>query len=156
MTAGLVATVVLSLGLLLKQALGIEPRVDLITVLAHALGYRSVAAGWAANFVVGTLLWGPLYAWLDPKSRLPHWANGMFFASVIWLGVMLVIMPAAGEGLFGLNVGLATPTLTLFLHWVYGVALGASYAQLLAQRQDPEHWAHVRERLHWPHWPHRA
>jgi hypothetical protein len=156
MAAGLVASVVLSLVLLIKEALGVVPGINLIAVLAHALGYRAATAGWIADFFVGVLLWGPLYAWLDRKSTLPHWANGMFFASAVWLGVMLVIMPAAGEGLFGLNLGLATPTLTLFLHWVYGAALGVSYAQLLAQSQDPQYWMHLRERLHWPHGPHHA
>jgi hypothetical protein len=47
--------------------------------------------------------------------------------------VMFVIMPLAGEGLFGLNLGLATPTLTLFLHWLYGVVLGATYGRLMRQ-----------------------
>jgi len=156
MTAGLVASVVLSVVLLLKQVLGIVPQIDLIAVLTHALGYRNAAAGWVANFFVGVVLWGSLFSWLDHKSTLPHWANGLFFASVVWLGVMLVIMPAAGEGLFGLNLGLATPTLTLFLHWVYGLVLGAGYGELEAQNHDPQHWAHLRERLHWPHGHHHA
>jgi hypothetical protein len=36
-------------------------------------------------------------------------------------------MPLAGEGVSGLGLGIATPTLTLFLHWVYGIVPGTTY-----------------------------
>jgi hypothetical protein len=31
---------------------------------------------------------------------------------------------------FGLGLGIATPTLTLFLHWLYGTVLGSTYGAL--------------------------
>ena len=46
LVAGLVATVVLSLLILLKQAFGLMPGLNLVMILAHALGYSSSAAGW--------------------------------------------------------------------------------------------------------------
>jgi uncharacterized protein DUF6789 len=132
LAAGLVATVVLSLVLLALQSLDLTPRLNLMVVLANALGYHSVAAGWCANFIVGVLLWGPLFAWLDRYTFFDHWMNGLLFASIIWAGVMLFVMPAAGQGLFGLNLGLEIPSVTLILHWIYGAALGAAYG--VAQR----------------------
>lgn len=125
--AGLVATVVLSLVIVLKQALGVLPQLSTISVLAQMLGYQSLALGWTLHFFVGVILWGPLYAWIDPKSSLPHWVNGIIFASCVWLGVMLIIMPLVGADLFGLQLGLVTPTATLALHWIYGAVLGGAF-----------------------------
>ena len=128
--AGLVATCSLAAVLIVTRAVGVMSHIDLVAILAHALGSHSLAVGWSAHFFVGTLLWGPLFAWADRRSRYTHWVNGLAFGSVVWLGVMLVIMPLAGAGLFGLALGVATPTLTLFLHWVYGAVLGIVYGAL--------------------------
>ncbi len=127
LAAGLAATLVLSLAIVLKQALGILPQLSTISVLAQMLGYQSLAVGWIMHFFVGVILWGPLYAWVDPKSSFPHWFNGIMFASCVWLGVMLLVMPAVGAGLFGLELGIVTPTATLMLHWIYGAVLGGFF-----------------------------
>jgi hypothetical protein len=125
--AGLVATIVLSIFMVVMPAIGLLPGLNLVAVLSHALGAQSAVAGWIAHYVVGVLLWGALFAWLDGKMFFPHWINGLLFASVVWLGVMLVIMPIAGEGVFGWRIGIVTPTITLFLHWIYGAVLGSVY-----------------------------
>jgi hypothetical protein len=127
LVAGLAATVTVSLVILLKQALGILPQLSTIKVLAQMLGYHSLAIGWLAHFIVGVILWGPLYAWIDPKSTYPHWFIGMMFATCVWLGVMLIVMPAVGAGLFGLDLGIVTPAATLVLHWIYGAVLGVVF-----------------------------
>ena len=130
LVAGLVATVALAIVLVVKQAIGLMPQVDLVSILARAIGFQSIAAGWSAHMIVGILFWGPLFVWADRKMFFAHWINGLLFASVVWLGVMLVIMPLAGEGAFGLNLGIVTPTLTLFLHWFYGIVLGSTYGAI--------------------------
>jgi hypothetical protein len=144
LAAGLVATIVLSLVIVLKQSLGILPQLSTILVLAQMLGYQSLAVGWLVHFIVGVFLWGPLYAWIDPKSGYPHWFIGMMFATCVWLGVMLIIMPAVGAGIFGLELGIVTPTATLILHWIYGVVLGVVFgspkfrlAPLASQKATP-------------------
>ena len=141
--AGLVATTVVSLLMLLKQALGFMPSVNLVMDLAYALGHRDAVAGWTAHFVIGVLAWGLLFAWFDRHLRFPHWVNGLYFSSIIWLGVMLVVLPAAGQGLFGSHLALGTPTVTLFLHWIYGAVLGETYGLL-----QPSQWAMLRHRWH--------
>jgi hypothetical protein len=128
--AGLVATVALAIVLVVKQAIGLMPQVDLVSILARAIGFQSLAVGWTAHFFVGVVLWGPLFVWADRKMFFAHWINGLLFASVVWLGVMLVIMPLAGEGAFGLKLGIVTPTLALFLHWFYGIVLGSTYGAM--------------------------
>jgi hypothetical protein len=127
LAAGLAATVVLSCVIVLKQALGILPQLSTISVLAQLIGYKSLAVGWIVHIFVGVILWGPLYAWIDTRSAYPHWFIGMMFASCLWLGVMLIIMPALGAGIFGLELGLLTPTATLVLHWIYGAVLGSVF-----------------------------
>ena len=143
LAAGLVATVALAIVLALKQVVGLMPQLDLVRILAQALGFQSLAVGWTAHFVVGVLFWGPLFVWADRKMFFPHWINGLLFGSAVWLGVMLVIMPLAGKGAFGLGLGIATPTLTLFLHWLYGTVLGSTYGAL-----KPGQLAMAAHRLH--------
>jgi hypothetical protein len=142
--AGLIATTFVSLLMLLKQALGFMPNVNLVMDLANALGHRDITAGWAAHFIIGVIAWGVLFPWFDHYlRRYPHWANGLFFSGIVWLGVMLVVMPAAGRGLFGSRLALGTPTVTLFLHWIYGAVLGGVYGLL-----QPAQWHALRHRLH--------
>ncbi|HWG77370.1 MAG TPA: DUF6789 family protein [Steroidobacteraceae bacterium] len=139
--AGLVATTVVSLCMLLKQALGFMPHVNLVMDLAYALGYRDAASGWTAHYLIGVLAWGALFPFFDRLLRFPHWVNGVYFASIIWFGVMLLVMPAAGQGLFGSHLALGTPTVTLFLHWIYGAVLGQTYSLLQpAQWRTLRHW----------------
>jgi hypothetical protein len=152
--AGLAATLVLSLLLLLKQGIGLMPGLNLVLILAHALGYQSAWAGWVAHFVVGVLLWGTLFPWFDRALRIdralpfPHWFNGLMFVSVVWWGVMLVIMPVAGAGLFGLKLGIATPTVTLILHWAYGGVLGIVYGALQPGVLNRNAWSWLPHRAH--------
>jgi len=40
---------------------------------------------------------------------------------------MFVMMPMAGAGVFGLDLGMAAPVMTLMLHLVFGAVLGAVY-----------------------------
>jgi hypothetical protein len=147
--AGLIATVVVSLLMLLKQAIGFMPNVNLVMELAYALGQRGALAGWTAHFLIGVLAWGMLFVWFDRNLRFPHWVNGLFFGSIVWLGVMLLVLPAAGHGPFGSRgLALGTPTVTLFLHWIYGAVLGSVYAQLQSlQWESWRHWLHE-HRLH--------
>ncbi len=44
--------------------------------------------------------------------------------------MMLIPMPMAGAGLFGLKLGPMAPVMTLVLHLVWGAVLGAAYARL--------------------------
>jgi hypothetical protein len=87
------------------------------------------------HFLIGTALWGTLFAWLDPN--IPgegHWLKGILFAAGAWLVMMIVMMPMAGAGLFGSHLGMMAPVMTLMLHVVFGFVLGAVYA---LERPDP-------------------
>ncbi|MEX0752140.1 MAG: DUF6789 family protein [Xanthobacteraceae bacterium] len=126
--AGLLATIVLSVAMLLQSAMGIAPQVDIIGLIDR-LGSIGRGGAWADHFIVGTILWGALFAGLDfVTPRAPHWLKGLIFGAGAWLAMMLVFMPVVGAGLFGTNLGIAAPAVTLVLHLIYGAALGIAFS----------------------------
>ncbi len=124
--AGLAATIVLSGIMLMKQAMGVMPHLNAIAMISHMLG-APLAVGWIMHFMIGTVLWGLLYAWLNPLLAGPQWLRGAEFATGAWLVMMIMLMPMAGAGAFGLKMGMMAPVATLMLHWVYGIVLGWVY-----------------------------
>jgi hypothetical protein len=136
MVAGFVATIVLSALMLMKTMMGVMPEINPIKMISDMLG-EPPAIGWVMHFLIGTVLWGTLFAWLDPN--IPgegHWLKGILFAVGAWLVMMIVMMPMAGAGLFGSHLGIMAPVMTLILHGIYGLILGAVYA---LERPDPTH-----------------
>jgi len=44
--------------------------------------------------------------------------------------MMVIAMPMSGAGLFGMNLGMMAPVMTLMLHLIWGAVLGGSYGAL--------------------------
>lgn len=136
-TAGLIATSVLSLIMALKAVLGVMPQVNaiaMLTAMSHArLGLpASPAVGWIEHFVIGTVIWGMAFAWFVSRSgSLNRVVAGIAFSIAAWLAMMLILMPLAGAGVFGLQRGIAPLVVTLVLHVVYGTVLGWCFGRLL-------------------------
>ena len=127
MMAALVATVVLSLLMVMKSAMGIMPQLDLARMIAGVMGMPDVpAVGWLVHSFIGVVIYGAALALLD--ERLPG-------ESRVWHGVlmMLLLMPMAGAGLFGLGLGIWAPVMTLMLHLIFGAVLGAYYGHSLTR-----------------------
>lgn len=127
MAAGFVATVVLSALMVMKSMMGLMPQLNVIAMLSKMMGGPAVA-GWIAHFVIGTVVWGGLFAWLNPQ--LPgqaQWLKGVIFAVGAWLLMMIAVMPMAGAGLFGAHLGIMAPVMTLVLHIIFGAVLGGVY-----------------------------
>ena len=132
-TAGFAATVVLSLLMMAKSALGLLPEVnpikDIVAVADAVSGTQWPAVtGWFGHFVIGAILWGVLYAWLEPKLPGAPVVKGLIFAVVAWLAMMILFMPLAGQGFFGFDDGPFAAIATFALHLVYGAVLGAVFA----------------------------
>lgn len=137
MAAGFVATVVMSALMLMKQAMGLMPQLNPIEMLTTMAGASTPAVGWAMHLMLGIVLWGLLFAWLDPK--LPgesHWVKGVAFAIGAWLLMMVIVMPMAGAGFFGMQLGMMAPIMTLLLHLIFGAVLGGVYG---AQKPELAH-----------------
>lgn len=124
--AGLVATVVLSGLMLMKQAMGLMPQLNPVMTISHMLR-APLAVGWVMHVMIGTVIWGLLYAWLNPLLAGPQWLRGVEFATGAWLVMMIMLMPMAGAGAFGIRMGMMAPVATLMLHWIYGAVLGTIY-----------------------------
>ncbi|MGC8536996.1 MAG: DUF6789 family protein [Rhizomicrobium sp.] len=129
MIAGLVATLALSALMMMKTMMGMMPQLNIITMLSAMAGTQSPLVGWLIHVVIGTFVWGTLFAvvqgWLPGTTAT---MRGVVFGILAWLMMMIVVMPMAGVGVFGLKFGIAAPVMTLMLHIVYGATLGASFA----------------------------
>ena len=132
--AGFVATIVLSAMMLVKHSMGLMPELDPIAMITAMAGANSPALGWIAHFVIGSILWGIGFAVVSPYLPGPFWLRGVIFAVGAWLLMMIVMMPMAGAGLFGLGLSMMTPVATLVLHIVFGLVLGGVYFLLGAKQ----------------------
>jgi Family of unknown function (DUF6789) len=126
--AGFVATVVLSALILLFNAAGVLPELDIVHHI-DKLGSIQIAAAWVDHFIVGTLLWGPIFAAFDATTdeKRPRWQKGLMFGVIAWFLMMIIFMPVIGAGLFGLRLGIVEPVGMLGLHLVYGLAIGVTF-----------------------------
>ncbi len=140
--AGLAATVVLSAMMLAKQSMGLMPQLDPIDMIMSMAGASSPAVGWVGHFVIGTVLWGVGFAIASPYLPGPYWLRGAAFAIGAWLMMMLVLMPAAGAGVFGLALGVMVPAMALLLHMVFGAVLGGVYGLLGDRRTSTAGYSH--------------
>lgn len=130
LVAGFTATVVLSALMLAKGMMGIMPGLDVAAMLGAMMG-ASTAMGWLGHFIIGTVVWGGAFALL--YRLIPGGTaliKGIVFGIAAWLGMMILIMPMAGAGLFGMALGIMAPVMTLVLHIIYGAVLGAVFRML--------------------------
>lgn len=137
MIAGFAATVVLSILMVMKGMMGLMPELDVIAMLSQMsqdmMGIGGAGLAWLMHFMIGTVLWGILFALLYEK--LPGTAavvKGISFGVLAWLMMMILPMPMAGAGLFGLNLGMMAPVMTLILHVIFGAVLGYVFHALPA------------------------
>lgn len=133
--AGFVATMVLSMVMLMKQAMSLMPELNPVQMITQMIGAQTPAVGWLIHFMIGTIMWGVAYAFIDPRLSGAHWFRGAVFATGAWLLMMLIIMPMAGAGQFGLRMGMMAPIATLAMHWIYGAVLGGVYGALISKQQ---------------------
>lgn len=128
--AGFIATAVLSAIMLMKAMMGLMPELDVIAMLSAMMG-APAAVGWLAHFMIGTLAWGGGFALLYDHIPGDNAATrGIGFGVAAWLAMMVMVMPMAGAGMFGLALGMMAPVMTLVLHIIFGAVLGAGFAWL--------------------------
>jgi len=133
--AGFTATCVLSALMLTRQWI---PQLDTITVmdriardLALTAGLPAPFAGWLWHFVVGCLIWGWMYAVMEPIVPGPKpWRKGLYFGVTTTLLAWFMVMPLAGAGLFGMHLSVAQPFVSMIEHLIYGVVLAIVYDRL--------------------------
>jgi hypothetical protein len=126
--AGFFATTVLSAIMLLFSAAGVLPQLDIVEHI-DKLGSIQRAAAWVDHYIVGALLWGPIFAAFDAttKESRPRWQKGLMFGLITWFFMMILFMPVVGAGLFGLRLGLIEPVGMLGMNLVYGLVIGVVF-----------------------------
>ena len=131
MLAGLAATIVLSALMVSKMMMGLTPQLDIAKMLATMMGSPDTPlVGWIVHFAIGIVVYGVAIAVLD--SKLPgtsHVGHGIMLGVIGWLIMMVMLMPMAGAGFFGMNMGTMAAVTTLVLHLIFGAALGWVYGR---------------------------
>lgn len=130
--AGLAATIVLSILMIIKAKMGVMPDVNVIAMLAKTMG-GGAAMGWLAHFMIGAVIYGVIYSAVFSKLPLANSAaRGAALGVAGWVVMMIAVMPMMGAGFFGLGLpsGMMVPIVTLMLHLIYGVVLGLVYRRL--------------------------
>lgn len=143
--AGLIATVVLSAVMVIKAMMGLMPAMNaikMLTGMAHQFMGTPVTplTGWILHFLIGAVLWGISFTVVF--NRIPAGSplvKGLIFGTAAWVLMMVLVMPLAGAGIFGLNLGVGAPIATLVLHWLYGAVLGLSYGKIGIVQRSPIH-----------------
>ncbi len=122
--AGLVATVVLSILMVMKGNMGLMPDINIIAMLASKMGGNSTMA-WIAHFMIGIIGYGLVYVYIFSRLPFNNIIRGILLGLAGWLAMMVAVMPMMGVGLFGLNLasGVMVPVATLMLHLIFGVVL---------------------------------
>lgn len=133
--AGFIATVILSILMIAKSSVGLLPQLNPIEDIVHVAENPTgmtlpLPFGWIGHFVVGTAVWGVIYAALQASLPGAPVVKGLIFGALAWLVMMIIFMPLAGHGLFALSLGLQATVATLVLHLIYGAVLGAVYAKV--------------------------
>ena len=137
--AGFAATVVLTLLMMLKKMVGVMPELDPVRMLAEMAAQRTgmelnLMVGWVMHFVIGSIAWGSALVLLnDILPGNTQVKKGITVGIAAWLLMMIGPMPMSGSGLFGLNIGIMVPVMTLVFHLVFGVALGLVFKALGAE-----------------------
>ena len=139
MIAGFVATVALSALMVIKKMMGVMPELDPVGMISTMAAQKmqtepNIVIGWVMHFIIGSIMWGGAFAVLNnflPSNN--QVTKGIIFGIGAWLIMMVIPMPMSGAGLFGMNLGMMAPVMTLVLHIIFGVVLGATYSKLIAE-----------------------
>ena len=139
MLAGLAATVVLSMIMLVKGMLGLMPELNLAAMLGSMMN-TTPAMGWVIHFMIGMLAWGVGFVFFfNVLPGVSDLGKGLSFGIAAWFLMMVVVMPMAGVSLFGVGMGSMAPAMTLMLHVVYGAVLGLVFGRLEPPKRPLRH-----------------
>ena len=132
MVAGAVATGAISVAMLLIEATGFVPQLELPHLLLNVLDAPAAyALGWLAHLAIGSVILGGIFAQVEPRLGADtHTKSGILYGVIAWLVMMLVVMPAAGAGYFGFQLSVLAPLVMLGLQVLYGGVLGWIYGKL--------------------------
>lgn len=132
MLAGFVASAVSSLALIILTSVILIPEFDFISIQGSIFGLAGTAvSAWAVYFIIGTFIWGPLYSMLEPKIAKNTLNRGLLFGLLVWLIVMAILMPLAGEGFFLMHkYSMSAAAIVLVVDLIFGLTTAYFYNKL--------------------------
>lgn len=130
MISGFLATAVVSMMMLAKSTMGIMPQLNMIIMLGKVTD-QPKPVDWLIHFTVGTVFYGILFALLWPVLPGGWLLKGIIFGLIAELVGGTTLLPAAGKGLFGMNLGMKGVMMPLMMHLVFGIAYGLIYGLLI-------------------------
>lgn len=132
--AGIIATAIVSALVYVNLRMEVLPQFQLLSEIGKfnaRLGLpSSTQAAWATHVIVGVVLYGMVFALVQPIMPGGGTTEGVTFGLIAWLAMMVVFMPLAGHDIFAANLGYAIVAATLGVHVIFGAVLGISYAAL--------------------------
>ncbi len=139
--AAFVATVVLSLFMIMKKIMGVVPEMnpiaDLVVIMQNLSGLSVMLVfGWLLHFFIGTVAWGSTYALLYKILPGGNIIKGIIIGLSAWVLMMFTVTPMAGHGLFGIETSKVIPVMSMMLHIIYGTVLGVVYGTLSKRNID--------------------
>src|SRR6476469_9586130 len=134
--AGFIATLILSALILIFNNAGILKELDIVEHI-DKLGSIQRTAAWVDHFIVGSLLWGPIYAGFEATTSetRPHWQKGLLFGCITWFLMMVIFMWFIGgwtfnSAGFSWKISAVETFGMLGMNLVYGLSLGTAYGLL--------------------------
>ncbi len=131
--AGLIGTAVMTIvGIWIAPLMGMPP-MNPARMLGGVMG-GSMALGWIAHFMIGTVLAG-IYALVAPALPGKPAVRGALYGLAPFLLAQLVVMPMMGLPLFSGSAVMAMGS--LIGHLVYGGVVGAIYGPVASRARSP-------------------
>ncbi len=127
--AGLLATVILSIVMLIKKHVGFYLDFNPINALASLCHLPSPSYGWFVHFGIG-VVFGVIFSIIYHKIPGEPRFRGCVFASIAWLFMMVTVMPLSGMGIFAIDANNNIAMFTFMMHLIFGVFLGLIYERL--------------------------
>lgn len=133
--AGIMGTAAMTMLMLLAPKMGMPP-MNIGAMLGSVMG-GSVALGWAAHFMIGTVLaLGYAAVFVGRLPGAPA-VRGAIFSLLPWLMAQVVVMPMMGLGLFSGSMLAAGGS--LMGHLLFGAVTGLVYGASATGAPAPRH-----------------
>lgn len=129
MMVGFLASAVSLLALLIMASLALVPEFNFVIIQGSLFVLaRTAFLAWMVYFVIGTIIWGPLYALLE--SRLAGETaiiKGLLFGMMLWAIIMTTFIPISGVDLFIEKFGIFSTFMILITDLIFGLAAAYFY-----------------------------
>ena len=135
---GIVATIAMSLVMLVGAATGLSPMPQPIplAIVARLIGDWTPQPLLMVTAILAHLCYGGFWAGALAMASDPVTiGKGLGLGVFLWMLMQIVVLPFLGWGVFGMGITPAIALATLVLHAVYGLTYGA----LMDRRAVPVH-----------------